>query len=74
MTTPKSARMLRVRKDMAGVGSGPVMMTFMPEGAETGGEGGFEHVARKTGIFANDNLVLAVARAAEGNAGREAEP
>ena len=31
MTTPKSARMLRVRKDMAGVGSGPVMMTFMPE-------------------------------------------
>ena len=43
-------------------------------GAETGGEGGFEHVARKTGIFANDNLVLAVARAAEGNAGREAEP
>ena len=30
MTTPKSARMLRVRKDIAGVGRGPVMMTCMP--------------------------------------------
>ena len=30
MTTPRSARMLRVKKDMAGVGRGPVMMTCMP--------------------------------------------
>ena len=30
MTTPRSARMLRVRKEMAGVGRGPVMITCMP--------------------------------------------
>ena len=30
MTTPTSTRMSRVRKEMAGVGSGPTRMTSMP--------------------------------------------
>ena len=65
MTTPISARRLRVSIAIAGVGSGPTSTTSMPMVMKPGGQRRFEHVAGEPRVLADHDemLVRAVVKA-----------